>query len=134
MAIARSSENLTSSAVIALPSSDETRDAVAEALRAAADSITARGGATVGDKTMVDALVPFVDAIGPVLSPARLHEASALATAAAAETAALTPKLGRARPLAAKSVGTPDAGATSLALIIETVATHVTDGRDTWRG
>ncbi len=105
-----------------------------EALRAAADSITARGGATVGDKTMVDALVPFVDAIGPVLSPARLHEASALATAAAAETATLTPKLGRARPLAAKSVGTPDAGATSLALIIETVTTHVTDGRDTWRG
>ncbi|WP_323130870.1 DAK2 domain-containing protein, partial [Sinorhizobium medicae] len=32
-------------------------------------------------------------------------------------TSALTPKLGRARPLAEKSIGHPDAGAVSLALV-----------------
>ena len=36
-------------------------------------------------------------------------------------TATLSPRLGRARPLAERSVGTPDAGATSMALIIATV-------------
>ena len=39
----------------------------------------------------------------------------------AVETAALVPQLGRARPLAERSVGTPDAGATSMAMIIGAV-------------
>jgi len=105
----------------------------AHAIRTAADSITTRGGAKPGDKTMVDALVPFVDALGDVVTPAGLVEASRRATAAAAATADLVPQLGRARPLAAKSVGTPDAGATSLARIIEAVATRLVAGPDTWR-
>jgi len=43
--------------------------------------------------------------------------AAAEASAAAAEaTAPMTPKLGRARPLAARSVGHPDPGSVSLAL------------------
>jgi len=33
------------------------------------------------------------------------------------------PKIGRARPLAEKSVGTPDAGATSMALIVNAINT-----------
>ena len=42
-------------------------------------------------------------------------------TDAAQETASLTPKIGRARPLAERSVGTPDPGAISLALIVTAV-------------
>lgn len=34
----------------------------------------------------------------------------------------MRPKVGRARPLAERSVGTPDAGATSLAMCARTVA------------
>jgi dihydroxyacetone kinase len=38
------------------------------------------------------------------------------------DTAPLTPRLGRARPLAAKSIGHPDAGAVSLAIAARAVA------------
>jgi dihydroxyacetone kinase len=40
----------------------------------------------------------------------------------AAETSELRPKVGRARPLAERSIGTPDAGAMSLAMCIRAVA------------
>ena len=87
------------------------------------EAIVDLGGATIGDKTMVDALIPFVEelrariATGASVQSA-WRAASVVATSAAADTAAMTPKLGRARPLAAKSIGTPDAGATSLALLV----------------
>jgi dihydroxyacetone kinase len=83
-------------------------------------------GAVVGDKTMVDVLVPFDEAHraevegGADLATAWAR-ASGVALAAAAATADLLPRMGRARPHAEKSLGTPDAGATSLALITEAV-------------
>ncbi|MCU1421870.1 MAG: dihydroxyacetone kinase family protein, partial [Microbacteriaceae bacterium] len=43
-------------------------------------------------------------------------------TAAAAATSGLLPRIGRARPHAEKSLGTPDAGAHSFALIVTRVA------------
>jgi D-erythrulose 4-kinase len=101
-------------------------DAVAAASAFTA-AITELGRATPGDKTLVDALLPFVDTLelrvraGASLRKA-WHDAAEVATAAGAATAALTPKVGRARPLAGRSVGTPDAGATSLALIVSALA------------
>jgi dihydroxyacetone kinase len=82
--------------------------------------------AELGDKTMLDALFPFVDTlVGQVDSGAPLSEAwrsaaGACRTAAEA-TAPLTPKIGRARPLAERSVGTPDPGAVSLGLIVTAI-------------
>jgi len=82
------------------------------------------GGARPGDKTLVDALLPFRDTLadrlgaGETLGVAWAAAAGA-ATVAAEATAGLRPKRGRARPLADKSVGTPDAGAVSLALIVD---------------
>jgi len=95
--------------------------AVAAALRKGADTIAELGGAKVGDKTLLDALVPFVDALERQVSAgARVgdawRQAAETATAAAENTSALRPNIGRARPLAEKSVGTPDPGAVSLAL------------------
>lgn len=84
------------------------------------------GKAKPGDKTMVDVLVPFSDrltervAAGDTLTDA-WAVASRQATQSASETAQLLPKMGRARPLAEKSLGTPDAGAVSLALIVNKV-------------
>ena len=75
---------------------------------------------------MLDALLPFVDALerglagGAPLATA-WTEAAEVATTAAAETAELRPKIGRARPLAERSVGTPDPGATSLAMCTRVV-------------
>jgi dihydroxyacetone kinase len=84
------------------------------------------GKAQVGDKTMLDAFVPFVDVLSKtVASGEPLSTAWTLATdtadAAAAATADLRPRIGRARPLAERSVGTPDAGAVSLALCARAV-------------
>src|SRR5262249_51015689 len=81
------------------------------------------GKAKLGDKTMLDALIPFAEHFANQLQAgqscaAAWHSASGVATQAAADTAALTPKVGRARPLAERSVGTPDAGATSMALCL----------------
>jgi dihydroxyacetone kinase len=75
---------------------------------------------------MVDALLPFVEtlevavAAGSPLSTAWLSAADA-ATRAAADTARLRPQVGRARPLAEKSIGTPDAGAVSMAVCLRAV-------------
>ena len=73
------------------------------------------GKAEVGDKTMVDALVPFTEtfrrlAAEGAAADAGWAEAAREAAAAAQATAALRPLKGRARPLAEKSVGTPDPG------------------------
>ena len=99
------------------------RSELAAAVHAFATAITDLGRATPGDKTIVDALLPFVDTLELALmsgtDPAEAwSRAAASASVAAEATAALTPKLGRARPLAEKSVGTPDAGATSFGMIV----------------
>ncbi|KIR61431.1 MULTISPECIES: dihydroxyacetone kinase family protein [Micromonospora] len=98
--------------------------------RALAD-VTRVGGAAVGDKTLVDAFAPFaatladrVQAGQPVAAAWR--EAAAVADVAARATADLVPRVGRARPLAHRSVGAPDAGAVSLALILAAVADAAT--------
>jgi dihydroxyacetone kinase len=105
---------------------------IAEAMAAGAKAVTTVGKAQLGDKTMVDALIPFADRLtqgvaqGEALTVA-WSAACAVATKAAEDTAALVPKIGRARPLAERSVGTPDAGATSLALMFHAVTIHLTD-------
>ncbi|QWZ08038.1 dihydroxyacetone kinase family protein [Nocardioides panacis] len=100
---------------------------VAAAARAGLEAIQRLGEAKPGDKTMVDAFLPFVDALDESLRDGvGLAEAwtgaADLSAEAAVATAALRPRLGRARPLAERSVGTPDAGATSFALCVRAVA------------
>jgi dihydroxyacetone kinase len=95
---------------------------VASGVSAFAARIAALGGAQPGDKTLVDALVPFEEELRcAVVRGDGLAEAwggaCRAAESAATATAALTPRKGRARPLAEKSVGTPDPGATSLAAV-----------------
>ncbi|GHJ37529.1 dihydroxyacetone kinase family protein [Streptomyces sp. TS71-3] len=93
------------------------------AATSALESVTALGGARLGDKTLVDALQPFVTSFGDrVDAGAPLTEAFAGAgedaRSAADATADLRPRLGRARPLADRSIGSPDPGAVSLALVL----------------
>jgi dihydroxyacetone kinase len=95
--------------------------------RFALEGILRLGGARLGDKTLVDALVPFVEtlehefAVGAALASA-WDVAAAASQRAADATSQLVPRLGRARPLAARSIGHPDAGAISLALCARGVA------------
>ena len=99
------------------------------ALRAALDAVTAYGNARLGDKTLVDAFLPFVESFeqdvqaGLPLGAAWVNAADAAARAADA-TASLTPRLGRARPLAARSLGHIDAGAMSFAIAMAAISEH----------
>jgi dihydroxyacetone kinase len=99
---------------------------VVEAAQAFADSIVHLGGASRGDKTMLDALLPFVDALRSEVTAGRAltdawQAAAVVAVSEGEATADLRPKVGRARPLAEKSLGTPDAGATSMGMILTRV-------------
>jgi len=100
-----------------------TPDRVAAAVRRAVETVQKLGKANLGDKTLLDALLPFVDALEAGLGAGRsLSDAWAAAASVADEsaqqTAEFAAKLGRARPLAARSVGTPDPGAVSMALCL----------------
>ena len=103
---------------------------VGAGLSAAAEAVMSYGKATVGDKTLVDALVPFTATLAAHLangaSLVTAWEAAAnAATRAAENTADLLPGLGRARSHGEKALGVPDPGAVSLALIATAVGAHL---------
>ena len=109
---------------------DDRRVAAEDQLRAvvaAIETLQRVGKAELGDKTMLDACLPFRAALerelsGGASAAAAWRSAADAADAAAQATAPLRPKIGRARPLADRSVGHADAGAVSFAYIVRTIA------------
>src|SRR5690554_3556899 len=91
-------------------------------LEACVDGAHQRGGAVVGDKTMVDALAPAAESAARAASggagPVEVLRAATTAARGGAEsTAALTAVKGRASYLGERSVGVADPGAVSSALV-----------------
>ncbi|GAA3598473.1 dihydroxyacetone kinase family protein [Kineosporia mesophila] len=112
---------------------------VAQALHEARTAITETGGARLGDKTLVDVLIPLDETYRRTVdSGSGGIEAAAIAAAegekAAAATSDLLPRTGRARPHAERSLGTPDAGAVSLSLVARTVHTTLSTVLSTTTG
>lgn len=102
--------------------------ALAGALTAARDGIVARGKAVLGDKTMVDAWSPAVEAADEVLAAGGDAVAVLAAAAEAAEVGAVTTdplvaRKGRASYLGERSAGHRDPGAASSALLLRAAAT-----------
>lgn len=99
---------------------------VAEAIRAGSDAIAKRGGAVLGDKTMLDATIPaFEAALNNTESIQAVLSAAARAAVAGAEnTVDMVAKRGRGARLGDRSRGAADAGATSVSLILSTLAEH----------
>ena len=94
-------------------------------LVAANDGVQARGGASPGDKTMIDALDPAAKAsLGSKNLP--INEALEVVASAAElgrdQSKDLIATMGRAKTLGEKSVGHPDAGACSIAIIFRAMA------------
>jgi dihydroxyacetone kinase-like protein len=94
---------------------------------AAEQAVVAIGHARPGDKTLVDALHPVVDALrgaeaGSVDLHSAIEAAARAAEAGAAATADMVARVGRASRLGERSRGLPDAGATSLAIIVRAMA------------
>lgn len=99
----------------------------ASSLRAGVEGVAQRGKAEPGDKTMLDALVPAVDALDAALAAgAELPEALRRAADAAAggrdATLGMVARKGRASYLGERSAGHVDPGAASAAMLIAAAA------------
>ena len=91
------------------------------------EGIQAIGSAKVGDKTLLDALVPAIEAFDCANADGKPFAEALDALVAAAEegrdsTRDLVAKIGRASRLGERSLGVLDAGATSCALILTALA------------
>ncbi|HEY5821889.1 MAG TPA: dihydroxyacetone kinase family protein [Propionibacteriaceae bacterium] len=109
-----------------------TSQSAAEAVKQSAEELMAFSKASLGDKTMLDALFPFVDALtaeveGGASLAAAWTTAAEVCRTAAEETSSLVPKIGRARPLAERSMGTPDPGAVSMGMIVTAIGEVLAD-------
>jgi dihydroxyacetone kinase len=108
---------------------------LAVAISRGADTIAGMGRVAVGDKTMLDAIVPFAEELTRAVAAGdsgSLLEAwtgaAQVATQSAEATADLLPRAGRARTHLGRSRGTPDPGAVSFALAVTAVARALSDG------
>ncbi|HTP06686.1 MAG TPA: dihydroxyacetone kinase subunit DhaL [Anaerolineae bacterium] len=100
------------------------------ALEAALSGVIARGKAQLGDKTMVDALTPALNALKQAVNDGADQNESLRRSASAAEqgmkdTIPLVARKGRASYLGERSAGHQDPGATSSYLLLKAAA-------DTW--
>jgi dihydroxyacetone kinase/dihydroxyacetone kinase-like protein len=105
---------------------DLSGEQVVAMLRAAIDGIKARGQSDVGDKTLLDALVPMTDRLEQEFAAGagagQALRAAAAATREAAEgTSAMVAKRGRAAYTGERSRGSADAGAVAVAVIVERI-------------
>ncbi len=102
---------------------------LADFLQAGVDGVKQRGGASVGDKTVVDAMEPAAIRAKEV-STQPLSEAIAAVSAAAdaglEASKAMVAKFGRAKTLGDACIGFPDAGAMSVTIIIRSMKDYIT--------
>jgi dihydroxyacetone kinase-like protein len=93
------------------------------------DGIQAIGSAKVGDKTLLDTLVPAISAFDTAIGSGKSFGEALQALVAAAEAGRDSTrdlaKIGRASRLGERSLGVLDAGATSCALILKSLADGV---------
>ncbi len=97
--------------------------ALCAAFESALANVRMQTKAAVGDKTLMDALIPAVEAMkGAADVKSLLRVAADVAKKGAADTVGMRAKFGRAHNLGERSVGHADAGATSAAAILELFA------------
>ncbi len=106
-------------------------DDVIALLRAAIGGIKQRGESDLGDKTLLDALVPAVDSLEASFADpataadhgvAALQGAADVAVKAAEDTAPMIAKRGRAAYTGERSIGSVDAGATAVGVIFQAIS------------
>jgi dihydroxyacetone kinase-like protein len=108
------------------PDGDEIDTAGLQAIFARAlETLNEMSGAQVGDKTMMDALIPASEAIAAYTGndEQELFAAAAEAATRGAEASKqFVSKFGRAKSYGTQTIGTPDAGATSMAYFFRGLA------------
>lgn len=103
------------------------RTDMVRALRSSIEGIKVRGKTDVGDKTLLDSLVPAVDALEASESTGRSAKLTLMAMADAAESAAentrtMQARRGRASYTGERSIGSVDAGAKAIAVLLKALA------------
>ena len=103
-------------------------DGLKSFLNAANEGVKSRGGASPGDKTMIDALEPAAkEASENITLP--LYELISLVSQAAdrgkEESKDMIATMGRAKTLGERSLGHPDAGACSVAIILKSMSEFI---------
>lgn len=98
-----------------------------QALRVGVGSVSARGRAVAGDKTMLDALLPAVDTLQQMLEKGESLASALVAASAAAHdgmlaTVPMVARKGRASYLGERSAGHQDPGATSAHMLVAAAA------------
>jgi dihydroxyacetone kinase-like protein len=106
-------------------------DVFQQMLERGTNELSSLGNARVGDKTMIDALVPALEAYREAAAAGNDFAHALTAMAAAAEkgkesTRDLVAKIGRASRLGERSRGKLDAGAASCALLLGSMARSIT--------
>ncbi|ABK60518.1 dihydroxyacetone kinase subunit DhaL [Clostridium novyi] len=101
-----------------------------EALKEALTGIKMRGKADIDDKTMIDTLVPAIDVLEKALNEGKndldiLKDVKDAAFKGVEHTKEIVAKKGRASYLGERSIGHQDPGATSCALILESIYEEV---------
>lgn len=97
-------------------------------LQAGVDGVKQRGGAAVGDKTVVDAMQPAAEKAAEVSSQSLPDAITAVAAAAEGgmeASKAMVAKFGRAKTLGEACVGFPDAGAMSVTVIVNAMKDYI---------
>ncbi len=98
-----------------------TASGLAAFLRAGVEGVKQRGGAAVGDKTVVDAMEPAAakaEQVRELDLPSAIQAVAAAADEGLEASKALVAKFGRAKTLGDGCIGFPDAGALSVTVII----------------
>jgi phosphoenolpyruvate---glycerone phosphotransferase subunit DhaL len=102
------------------------REDVVAILEAASNGIARRGDVEAGERTVLDAMLPAVDAARSLDPDADIGATLAAAAAGAANgaeaTKAMEPRVGRASWVGSRVVGSPDGGAVAWAMILEAMA------------
>ena len=111
---------------------DPSGEDVVAALRAAAEGIMQRGQAELGDKTLLDALVPATDTLEASLQAGESATEAIAAAAATARTSAdgtlgMLARRGRASYTGERSRESVDAGAIAIAVMFENVSAEMGD-------
>ncbi len=100
-------------------------------LRASITGIMARGGASLGEKTLLDALVPATDSLEAAITDpamqgdhgvAAIQRAADVAVKAAEDTKPMLALRGRAAYTGDRSIGSVDAGATAIGVILQAIS------------
>ena len=103
-------------------------DGLKSFLNAANEGVKSRGGASAGDKTMIDALEPAAQEASENIS-LPLYELISLVSQAAdrgkEESKDMIATMGRAKTLGERSLGHPDAGACSVAIILKSMSEFI---------